>query len=227
MNTEQDKSQVALKRLREPFEPHQISQLPKPKTKDATKGWCDVCNSYHGLPAVHLDYVGHAATTDRLLDADLAWSWEPMAYDEKGLPARDKDGGMWIWLTVAGVRKPGYGSAEGKTGGNATKELIGDAIRNASMRFGVALELWHKGILHKIDLDQHDDGTQEYQEPAQTTGTPRPAPNAKMEIAGPRFDKAIESVRSGEYTAAKMRQHFALTDDQETALTDLEKELAK
>ena len=28
------------------------------------------------------------------------------------------------------------------------KERIGDALRNAAMRFGAALELWHKGELH-------------------------------------------------------------------------------
>jgi len=28
------------------------------------------------------------------------------------------------------------------------KEVIGDALRNAAMRFGCALDLWHKGDLH-------------------------------------------------------------------------------
>ena len=28
------------------------------------------------------------------------------------------------------------------------KERIGDALRNAAMRFGAALDLWHKGDLH-------------------------------------------------------------------------------
>lgn len=216
--SEEESNIAGLKKLRAPFDANQVSKLPKPKSKDAQKSWCDECQSYHGLPAVHLDYVGHAATTDRLLDADLAWSWEPMAFDAKGLPARDDIGGLWIWLTVNGVRRPGYGSADGKTGGNAIKELIGDAIRNASMRFGVALELWHKGILHKIDLDQHGD------EDAPPLPPPTPAP--KQAIAGERFEAAIASIRSGEFTAEKLRKNFALTDDQETALTDLVAELA-
>lgn len=222
--TNEAKKGQGLQCLREPFEAHHISKLPKPKSKDAQKGWCDECKSYHGLPAVHLDYVGHAATTDRLLDADPSWSWEPMSYGADGLPALDKSGGLWIKLTVAGVTRPGYGSAEGKTGGNAVKELIGDAIRNAAMRFGVALELWHKGILHKIDLDQHDDGTQDYQEPAQPRDA-NPEPIAKMPIPGGRFDAALTSIRSGEYTAEKLRKNFELTDDQETALNDLLKEI--
>jgi len=175
---------------------------------------------------MHLDYVGHAATTDRLLDADPNWWWEPMSFGPDGLPAMDKQGGLWIWLTVCGVRRPGYGSAEGKTGGNAVKELIGDAIRNAAMRFGVALDLWHKGILHKVDLDQHDDTNQEYQEPAPVVEQPK-TPPVRQAIPGARFDAAMASIRTGEYTAEKLRKNFALTDDQETVLVDVMRELGK
>jgi hypothetical protein len=117
-----------LQALRAPFPPHQISYLPKGGTK--------------------LAYVGHAALTDRLLDVDPAWTWEPLALDERGLPALDEVGGMWIKLTVCGVTRLGYGDAGAKKGGDAMKERIGDALRNAAMRFGAALELWHKGELH-------------------------------------------------------------------------------
>lgn len=139
---------TGLELLREPFPAHQISRLPKPIKKDAPKGKCQECGGWHGLPAVHLDYVGHAALTDRLLDADPAWTWEPLAMSPDGLPVLDPMGGMWIKLTVCGVTRLGYGDAEGKSGGNAIKELIGDALRNAAMRFGAALDLWHKGELH-------------------------------------------------------------------------------
>lgn len=138
-----------LKLLRMPFAANQISKLPKPFKKDATKGNCSVCGGYHGLPAAHLDYVGHAALTDRLLEVDPEWTWEPVALDERGFPQLDQDGGMWIRLTVCGVTRLGYGDAQGKTGSNATKERIGDALRNAAMRFGAALDLWHKGELHQ------------------------------------------------------------------------------
>jgi hypothetical protein len=60
---------------------------------------------------------------------------------------------MWIKLTVCGVTRLGYGHAEGKQGGDAIKEVIGDALRNAAMRFGAALDLWHKGDLHGPDDD--------------------------------------------------------------------------
>jgi hypothetical protein len=117
-----------LAKLREPFPANQISYLPK--------------------GGVKLAYVGHAALTDRLLDTDPAWSWEPLALDERGLPALDEVGGLWIKLTVCGVTRLGYGDAGQKKGGDAMKERIGDALRNAAMRFGAALELWHKGELH-------------------------------------------------------------------------------
>ena len=147
--TTEKKTGLAL--LREPFSANQISKLPKPYSKDSTKGNCKECGGYHGLPAVHLDYVGHAALTDRLLDCDPAWDWQPLALGQDGCPVIDKDGGMWIKLTVCGVTRLGYGDAQGKTGGNATKERIGDALRNAAMRFGAALDLWHKGDLHIDD----------------------------------------------------------------------------
>ena len=86
--------------------------------------------------------------TDRLLDVDPTWCWEPLSLNEAGLPATDHNGGLWIRLTVCGVTRLGYGDADGKQGGNAVKEAIGDAIRNAAMRFGAALDLWHKGDLH-------------------------------------------------------------------------------
>lgn len=142
--------------MRAPFEARHISKLPKPTKAqteavraDFKKGIrCKECGAWHHPDVVHLDYVGHAALTDRLLDADPMWSWEPLALDQTGLPARDGNGGMWIKLTVCGVTRLGYGSADGKSGGDAIKEIIGDALRNAAMRFGAALDLWHKGELH-------------------------------------------------------------------------------
>ena len=141
-------NQPGLALLRQPFPANQISKLPKPTSKNAEKGKCGVCGGWHGLPAVHLDYVGHAALTDRLLDADPAWAWEPLSMSPEGLPVMDPFGGMWIKLTVCGVTRLGYGHAGEKSGGDAIKEVIGDALRNAAMRFGAALDLWHKGDLH-------------------------------------------------------------------------------
>lgn len=116
-----------LKKLREPFAPNQIGKLPK--------------------GGVTLDFVGHAHVTARLLDVDPLWEWAPVSFDEHGLPQLDEYGGLWIRLTVCGHTRLGYGDAGGKKGPNAVKEAIGDALRNAGMRFGIALELWAKGDL--------------------------------------------------------------------------------
>lgn len=139
--------------MREPFPAHQISKMCRSTKKDNAKGKCPKCNGWHGLPAIQLDYVGHAALTDRLLSADPAWQWEPLAVGSDGYPVIDRDGGMWIKLTVCGVTRYGYGDAQGKSGGDAMKERIGDALRNAAMRFGAALDLWHNGDLH-IEEDE-------------------------------------------------------------------------
>ena len=165
--------------LRKPFPEHQISRLPKPTKAqaDAVKAdfkkgvRCKECGQWHHPEVVHLDYVGHAALTDRLLDADPSWNWEPLAVDDRGAPLFDQRGGMWIRLTVCGQSRIGYGGADGKTGTDAIKEIIGDALRNAAMRFGAALDLWHKGDLH---IDEGEDGA----------GTPKPtdtAPHVKKE----------------------------------------------
>lgn len=158
MATKPDSSHP-LDKMREKFPENQISKLPKETGAQAKQrkaaqdagNWpkkCEVCGGFHHERAVHLDYVGHAALTDRLLDTDPEWSWEPMSLGQDGLPAFDRNGGLWIKLTIHGVTRLGYGDAEGKTGGNAVKEAIGDALRNAAMRFGAALDLWHKGDLH-------------------------------------------------------------------------------
>lgn len=129
------------KELRKPFDSKVVGTLPKPYKKDSPKGTCDECGGYHGLPAVHLDYIGHAAVTDRLLSVDPLWTWEPVALTEQGLPAYDNAGGLWIRLTVGGVTRLGYGD------GPDPKQRIGDALRNAAMRFGVGLDLWTKDEL--------------------------------------------------------------------------------
>jgi len=157
---EQQAKKIGLELLREPFPAYQISKLPK-GTKEqnncqaSEKRKCEICGGFHHPKIIHLDYVGHAALTDRLLDADPLWSWEPFAVKD-GLPAFDESGGLWIKLTVCGQTRIGYGHAEKsnfKEIGSREKEVIGDALRNAAMRFGAALDLWHKGDLHGLDND--------------------------------------------------------------------------
>lgn len=152
--TEHDGIDVeVLNRLRKPFPPEAIGKLPRVTCKDCRERKCQkpthqprsctTCNAYIGKH-IHLDYVGHAHVRERLLEVDPAWTWEPLAFDNLGLPAMDANGGMWIRLTVGGMTRLGYGDAPNKRGGDAVKEVIGDALRNAGQSFGIALDLWKK-----------------------------------------------------------------------------------
>lgn len=144
-------------KLREPFKPAEVGKLPRVTCGKCSRGQCDEhskarceeCKAWISPRHIHIDYVGHADVTSRLLQADPDWNWEPKAEDEHGLPVFDTDDrgcpvGFWIRLTVGGVTRLGYGSCPSNQY-DAVKVLIGDALRNAAMRFGVALDLWAKG----------------------------------------------------------------------------------
>lgn len=158
---------AALAKMREAVPAEQIHYLTKAVTRDdKVKHGCKpanggkvsadgiYCDGYH-VKSFHIAYWGHADLTARLLEADPEWSWEPLSFDEHGLPAFDRNGGLWMRLTVGGVTRLGYGDAQGKTGPNAVKEAIGDGLRNAAMRFGAGLELWSKSDLRtEIEHDE-------------------------------------------------------------------------
>lgn len=149
------------KKLREKFDTARIGLKPKITcgmcSKSQSKA-CDKhpkakCTSLRGEPGcgqwltpqhMHIEFVSHADVTDRLLEVDPEWTWEPVALAPNGLPALTPDGGLWIRLTVAGVTRIGYGGADGKTGDDGVKEAVSDAIKVTAMRFGVALDLWRK-----------------------------------------------------------------------------------
>lgn len=146
----------ALTKLREPFPDNEIQKKPQPTFKngwdDQPKNMCDVCHRRHPLAnTIHLDFVGHARITNRLLEVDPFWEWDFLAIDQFGMPVYDNFNGLWITLTVCGVTRKGYGHAGNKTGGDAVKEIIGDALRNAAMRFGVGLQLWMGDIQEADD----------------------------------------------------------------------------
>lgn len=140
---------TGLRLLRSKTPEHLLSLKPINVSKDGPKAQCGRCGAYGGRHSQHLTFAGHAAITDRLLEADPAWSWCPVI-DPGSLGFPIMPGSLWIALTVCGVTRYGVGDAEGRSGNNAVKELIGDALRNAAMRFGVGLELWHKGDLHAL-----------------------------------------------------------------------------
>jgi hypothetical protein len=172
-------SDIDLTSLRADFAPEIIGKLPrvtcgkcsKKQCSDHRTIRCDVCKSWVSEKHIHVDYVGHADVTDRLLSVDPEWDWQPKATDpdpellkaaigsgsadvvqsviDNAPPKfeRNRQGnlvGLWIKLTVGGKTRLGYGSCPADQH-DPEKVLIGDALRNAAMRFGVALTLWAKG----------------------------------------------------------------------------------
>jgi hypothetical protein len=161
------------------------------------KQWCDTCRQ--NLTEAHADlaYIGHADVTERLDLVDPEWSWKPRSTqipDDMldGLtrhgdmqtmerlvsaypPKYDNDGGMWIEMTIHNddgeqVTRIGYGDAPGKRGSSAIKEIIGDAIRNAAMRYGVARYLWSRSDIALAKAGRPTTSKQK--------GAPRPAVKA-------------------------------------------------
>ncbi len=157
-----------------------------------------------------LDYVGHAAVTDRLLSVDPGWSWEPMATDINGLPAADSDGNLWIKLTVLGVTRIGVGD-----GANA-KERIGDALRNAAMRFGVALDLWSKDELES----QIGSPEKKNHKPSAAANRPEPATDVQMSA----IQGMLHQILPGDENQGK-RQKIRAQATTKTKASELIKEL--
>lgn len=97
----------------------------------------------------NLSYMGHAEVTLALIEADPAWTWEPVTIDPAtGGPRIDVQGNrlvMWGWLEVLGVRRMCVGTCEAKKS-DPEKELIGDLLRNGAMRFGIGTKLWSKAV---------------------------------------------------------------------------------
>jgi hypothetical protein len=94
---------------------------------------------------INLAYVSHADITKILIEVDPAWSWQPMEW-VNGRPAINVENGtatMWGTLTLLGKSMIGVGSVRADKQ-DLDKELVGDFLRNAAMRFGIALSLWSK-----------------------------------------------------------------------------------
>lgn len=182
-----------------PFAENVIGKLPRITCQDCSKKvckthpkqWCDACRQTITTQHMHLDYVGHAVLTRRMLEIDSEWNWEPLAFGDDGLPkvvfhSTPKDGEfgvLWIRLTLGGVTRLGVGTApKGKQ--DLMKELIGDALRNAGLRFGLALDLWAKG-----DIVEDDDAP-----PTEAKQASSPKPAAPVKAATTRTGAAPPKV---------------------------------
>ena len=126
---------------------------------------------------IQLDFVGHADITRILIEIDPLWSYEPCGWDN-GRPAIHVENGMatmWAYLIIHGKKMLGVGSVRADKP-ELHKELIGDFLRNASMRFGISLSLWTKNEWE--DLGGHAPAPQK-STPARK---PAPKPVANVEV---------------------------------------------
>jgi hypothetical protein len=158
-----------------------------------------------------LDFVGHAAVTDRLntVAGPEDWNWEPLSVDDNGLPRLDSKGNLWIKLTIHGVTRLAYGD-----GSSSIKELIGDALRNGAMRFGVALDLWSKEELESTLTDPALKNDKPAKAP---TATPTPPQAATPALATPVQLRRVTALLRGlgvldEDMAEVLREEYGITD---------------
>lgn len=94
---------------------------------------------------INLAYVSHADITRILIEVDPLWSWQPIEW-VNGRPAIHVENGtatMWGTLTLLGKSMIGVGSVRADKQDHE-KEIVGDFLRNAAMRFGIAISLWSK-----------------------------------------------------------------------------------
>lgn len=93
-----------------------------------------------------LDFVGHADVNKALIEIDPLWTWQPVAWDDEGMPKIKVANGvatMWGIMTIHGKQMLGVATVQANKP-DLYKELASDFIRNAAMRFGVYLSLWTK-----------------------------------------------------------------------------------
>jgi hypothetical protein len=217
----------ALHRLREPFPLSEVRYRPQPWCKRCSEaqGWPKVCQDHRLVKCTNcngqkitdahicLKFIGHAEATNRLLNVDPFWNWEPVALDQTGLPQYDSNRGMWIRLTVCGMTRMGYGDATGKNGANAVKEIIGDAIRNAGMRFGMALDLWTSS-----DLEIIESGEQPAEQQPGGKQETRSAVQQQEQAAGTTLDSLKGKINAGWNNALSCQQN--LEDARRSGLLD-------
>jgi hypothetical protein len=161
--------------LREPFPPEQISKLPATAKRPA------------------LDYVGHAAVTDRLNHACPDWSYSVDPITVEGNDGWPHVIGVFGSMTIGGVTRQEVGAVDSPSSyGQEMKEAISDFIRRGAMRFGVAIDLWSKEDLSKATKDSGEVRSNRSDEGKARTVEPSPEP--------PSDEPESAAVASGEVT---------------------------
>jgi hypothetical protein len=147
-----------------------------------------------------LDFVGHADINRILLEIDETWRWVPIAWKD-GRPAIHIENGMatmWGELTLLGQARLGVGSVRADKV-DLDKELVGDFLRNAAMRFGICLSLWTK--------QEWEDLGETPKKPARPVGSAaKPAPVVTTRATGEEQQRTPAS--SDELLSPKQREDF-------------------
>jgi len=161
------------KALRAPFPKSQIGKLPRTAKRP------------------ELDYVGHAAVTDRLNAFAPGWHYTV-------LERLSESGTTWVHIamTIGGLTREEYGD------GSDPKEALGNAIRRGAMRFGVAIDLWSKEELSGAsagpvsDMGKVATGPAEHTSEAGTrvagTGTAKEPTRARRDVGTPASEHSSE-----------------------------------
>lgn len=116
--------------VRKPFHPNQVSR------RETFKG-----------SKVFLDYVDIPSTINRLLDV-FKEDWEWVITKSECNLLRDTDKGPEFlgvvegYLSLADVKRHGVGAGINRDPDTAIKTADAEALKKASNKFGVALELW-------------------------------------------------------------------------------------
>ena len=101
------------------------------------------------------------------------------------------------------------------TRGSAPQVSIGDAIRNAGMRFGMALDLWHKGDLHADDGD----------EPKQDE--PGKARKSRGGMSDASFAKITQLIEATRTNPSVILEHFKIADLRELSKAQFDEAIEK
>lgn len=176
---------------------------------------------------INLAYVSHSEITRILIEIDPMWNWQPVAW-VNGRPAIHEANGvatMWATLTLLGKSLVGVGSVRADKP-DLDKELVGDFLRNAAMRFGICLSLWSKqdnqaprnnvsSVYTSYPMNSQEVAASKQAHPA--NGQPEPTP--------PFTDEQIEAAfTSPAKPASKIGS--LITDKQKGLVSSLGKEVA-
>jgi hypothetical protein len=177
---------------------------------------------------INLAYVSHAEITRILIEIDPNWSWEPIEW-QNGRPAVhtiNDMATMWGKLTLLGKSMIGCGTAKSNKP-DLDKELIGDFLRNAAMRFGISLSLWSK---QEWDAPQGNVVNLPVRTPEELASSRAEHPSAQS-IA--KVVSQLEDAFGGELVESRpanvrpIRSGGDATDKQKGLITKLSKEVIK